>query len=82
MSVPGFVTDEGVLQCRDTVVGQETGFGGGGVTSGMGREGVPRFELCSLPCRVFKQTKMYVFMFCIICFGGDETHESREPCNG
>ena len=30
------------------------------------------FELCPPPCRVFKQTKIYVFMFCIECFGGDQ----------
>ena len=23
-------------------------------------------------CHVFKQTKIYVFVFCIICFGGDQ----------
>ena len=44
----------------------------GGVSSVRGWEDkTPRpteFELCSLPCLDFKQPKIYVFMFCIICF--------------
>ena len=31
------------------------------------------FELCSRPCRAFNQPRIYVFMFCIVCFGGDES---------
>ncbi len=37
------------------------------------------FELCSLPCRNFKQTSTYVFMFHILCFGVMRVHNL---CNG
>jgi hypothetical protein len=43
--------------------------GGAGAQSGW-KEKAPRpmeLELCSLPCLVCKQPKIYVFMFCIIC---------------
>ena len=36
------------------------------------------FELCVTTCRTFEQTKIYVFMFCIICFGGDQKVERVE----
>ena len=33
------------------------------------------FELCSLACRAFNQPRIYVFMLCTVCFGGDENPE-------
>jgi hypothetical protein len=49
-----------------------------GFWSATGKEKAPRpmeFEFCSLPCRAFNQPRIYVFMFCIVCFGGDESPE-------
>ena len=65
-----------VLQCRilvDCVV-----FLGGGMVSGIQREdtvvqGVGVVFTSLNTCRVFKQSKIYVFMFCLVCFGGDES---------
>jgi hypothetical protein len=30
------------------------------------------FELCFTACCTFEQSKIYVFMFCIMCFVGDQ----------
>ncbi len=40
------------------------------------------FELCFITCDTFEQPKIYVFMFCIICCGGDQnlTDVSRTGC--
>ena len=35
--------------------------------------GVRDFELCSLPCHVFKQPKIHVL--CSVLYGGDESPE-------
>ncbi len=48
------------------------GVGGIGDEKGRRHERPMEFELCFTTCRAFKQSKFYVFMFCIICFGGDQ----------
>ena len=49
----------------------------GGVVSGMGREGVTDnvVQVMFTSCLTFKHPKIYVFMFCIIRFGSDESLE-------
>jgi len=61
---------DGVLQCR-VLVG-DCGSFLGGVVSGMGREGtVDHGARVMFPsCHAFKQTKIYVFMYCVICCRG------------
>jgi len=60
----------GVLGMRRSSSVGYVDFLGGGVSPGMGKEVVTdhgvRVVFCTLPCRAFKQTKICVFMFCIM----------------